>query len=159
VSRYRTSFNEPEDIFCGWGRCQLRPVPGLGVCKHHAVTAFLWVQRQMATLEEQARAGSKAAADELHRRRPANNEWRQGLIYALSFGSLIKIGFTTNLPQRLADLPHDELLGTMPGTLGQERKLHKSFDEHRHKLEWYRDVPEIRAFIAENMTRQDEDVA
>src|SRR5258708_26030141 len=44
-------------------------------------------------------------------------------------------------------MPSLELIGTMEGSRGHERTIHDYLAEHRHGGEWFRDCPEVRAFI------------
>jgi hypothetical protein len=70
----------------------------------------------------------------------------------------IKIGYTTNVEGRLAALRAHcavelELLGTMRGTIHDERSLHARFWQHRRHGEWFASSPELLAFIAEVTTK------
>jgi hypothetical protein len=76
-----------------------------------------------------------------------NNSATPGHVYFISFGSFIKIGFSTNLQQRLRALPHDELLATIPGTMRDEKLLHRQFAHLRQQGEWFRKDPELLAHI------------
>lgn len=69
-------------------------------------------------------------------------------VYFLRFGDRVKIGYTGNLAQRLRALPHDELLGTIPGDESTEWDLHERFAHLRIKGEWFRAEPELLEFIA-----------
>ena len=70
------------------------------------------------------------------------------LVYFIRLGTRIKIGTTTNLVQRLMQLPVEELLGTIIGGYEMEQELHKRFAQYRVVGEWFVDCPPIRAFIA-----------
>lgn len=73
---------------------------------------------------------------------------RQGHVYFLSFAGLIKIGFSQDVAMRLASVPHDELLATMPGTMRDEKELLERFAHLRHKGEWFKPGPDLMAHIA-----------
>lgn len=68
-------------------------------------------------------------------------------------GKLIKIGTTIRLAvrvnspdiRRFAPL---EVLGITDGSYADEAAIHRKFDNCRWQGEWFRDEPEIRAFIA-----------
>lgn len=60
------------------------------------------------------------------------------LVYYIRFGDRVKIGFTTNLSERLKAIPHDEVLATETGTLSDERARHAEFAALRVKGEWFR---------------------
>jgi hypothetical protein len=69
----------------------------------------------------------------------------------------IKIGYSTNVKQRLADLQTSSstklvLLGVMPGSMNDERRLHAKFE--RLHGEWFRVTPELLEFIREHTTPQ-----
>lgn len=67
----------------------------------------------------------------------------------------VKIGFTANddAAVRLATLQVGspvplKLLGTIPGTLGDEKNLHRRFASARVHGEWFRPIPELLALIS-----------
>lgn len=69
-------------------------------------------------------------------------------IYFLRYGDLIKIGFSSNLRQRIASviqsIPGEvSFLGHMPGDREVEAHLHDRFGEHRFSGEWFRACPDI----------------
>jgi hypothetical protein len=76
------------------------------------------------------------------------------VVYVISAGdrNFVKIGFTTNLEQRLRSLrtaSHVEPIVhlVIPGTRSLERELHTRFASARHNREWFRLTDEIAAFI------------
>lgn len=82
---------------------------------------------------------------------------RKGFVYFIRGGAVIKIGFATNVLNRMRDLqigsPHAlHLLGYMPGSIYEEKRLHRLFSAHRSHGEWFRRSPELLAFISENTT-------
>lgn len=72
-----------------------------------------------------------------------------GLVYFIRFGGLVKIGFTTDLKQRMREVPNEEILGTVPGTMEDEKRCHTAFAHLRVKGEWFRPEPDLMAFIAD----------
>lgn len=62
------------------------------------------------------------------------------VIYAARHDDMIKIGWTSNLSNRLSKLGGvNSLLAWQPGTLDDEQALHRSLTGHAiHGLEWYR---------------------
>lgn len=72
-----------------------------------------------------------------------------GTVYFIRFRDMVKIGVTYDLTRRLKELPHDEILGTIPGTPRDEARCHAAFAHLRHTGEWFRDAPELRQFIAD----------
>lgn len=77
----------------------------------------------------------------------------EGLVYVIGFGDYVKIGFTTNLNNRLPVLQTGmpEKL-TLYGTIADaeqadERRLHRRFAAHRLQGEWFRKEGELAAWI------------
>ena len=73
------------------------------------------------------------------RRQPVKSTTYVDVVYYLRFGDRIKIGTSANLRQRLAVLPHDELLAIELGDRAKENSRHVQFDSFRFgKTEWFR---------------------
>lgn len=67
----------------------------------------------------------------------------------------IKIGWSQDVERRIAELQTANahklvLLGTVAGTMEREAALHAQFAYLRMEAEWFRNAPEIHAFIAAN---------
>ncbi len=80
---------------------------------------------------------------------------KKSMIYFISGGGLIKIGVTTNLPNRVVELQIGSpvlltVLATIPGDAATEHKLHTKFSKHRNHGEWFNASPEIYQYIKEN---------
>lgn len=71
-----------------------------------------------------------------------------GVVYYIRFGDRVKIGYTTNLRQRLHNLPHDEVLATEIGTMADERARHRMFADLRVTGEWFRYEEPLISHIA-----------
>ena len=83
-------------------------------------------------LDEQARRSPR-------REQPARRPHAHGpLVYYLRFGDRIKIGTTTNLKERITNIPHDELLATERGSHALEHARHIEFRSDRITGEWFR---------------------
>lgn len=84
----------------------------------------------------------QAASDRLARA-------RFEVVYYLRWGDRIKIGTSRNLPGRMQQIWHDELLAVEPGSYDLERKRHGEFAEHRipNYREWFRAAPNLMFFI------------
>lgn len=78
----------------------------------------------------------------------ATPETRQGFVYFLRFHERVKIGFTTDIRGRFKAIPHDEVLGWVPGTRLDERRCHEAFAHLRETGEWFRAEPDLLGFIA-----------
>lgn len=79
-------------------------------------------------------------------------------VYFMRSGGYVKIGHVTNVRQRLCDIRMGspapvKLIATMDGGHQEERALHRRFDAHWHRGEWFRLAPEIKSFIRENARR------
>jgi hypothetical protein len=73
---------------------------------------------------------------------------RSGWIYFIRFGDRVKIGYTTNPDQRMRDLPHDQVLGIMPGTRADEAAWHRLLIDFHVVGEWFRAEPDVIATLA-----------
>jgi hypothetical protein len=74
------------------------------------------------------------------------------MIYFIDNGAgAIKIGFTTNLDQRMAafrtTLPGMTLIASMEGSRGHERTLHDLLSDHHISGEWFTDCAAVRESI------------
>ncbi len=70
------------------------------------------------------------------------------IVYYLALGNRIKIGTTTDLPGRMAALPHEELVAFEFGSYKLEGQRHKQFAHARVVGEWFaRDDDELTAWI------------
>jgi len=69
-------------------------------------------------------------------------------VYFAARDGLIKIGQSHDVTKRMKGLGA-RLLTFEPGGVERERELHLRFFDHRVRGEWFRDAPEIRAYISE----------
>lgn len=79
-------------------------------------------------------------------------------VYFIECAGKIKIGFTKNLPGRLAQFrtAHPDeitLIGAVHGSMFFERELHTRLAFHAVKGEWFQDCPEVRGVIASVLSR------
>jgi hypothetical protein len=72
---------------------------------------------------------------------------RPGFVYFIRLGDRIKIGYTENVKQRLSQLPHEEVLGVVPGTMDDEQGWHKLLADYRTVGEWFRAEPDVLAAV------------
>jgi len=70
------------------------------------------------------------------------------VVYFMRLGDLIKIGYTTNLRQRVSSINPEEVLATEPGGRARERELHKRFAALRVHGEWFRHEGELAEYIS-----------
>lgn len=98
-------------------------------------------------------------ADTKFKRAPSKKAL-QGYIYFVLDGEFVKIGHSTKVMERVRGLatanPRDlALLGSIPGSLQEERALHKRFAQYHEKLEWFRYCEEIDKFIKRSKSKRD----
>jgi hypothetical protein len=77
-------------------------------------------------------------------------------VYYIRFGERIKIGVTTNLMNRLDQLPYDEILTVEPGYRDLEQQRHREFRTCRVNGEWFAKTPELLQHIQSVMDRENE---
>lgn len=141
--------------YCHWPRCTrlTREIPA-PLCFVHLAEAYqIFRTTCLPVLQDRI----DAAFDEPVQVDPPRKPKRQfapvretpGLVYFVSLGDRIKIGFTTNLERRMQAVPHDEILGTVIGTMEDEARCHKAFDHLRMTGEWFRAEPDLLQFIAD----------
>lgn len=75
-------------------------------------------------------------------------------VYFVRSGELVKVGTSTNLPQRLASLRTMsplplEVLAVAAGGHAEERTVHERFAHLRQHGEWFTAAPELLAYIAQ----------
>ena len=153
----RTVPSHPVLFFCAYPQCadhtQWRDTP---VCPEHA--ALMWKTFEEHTSEAHRRVirgDHREAAAEIRageaatktRKRITSN--RPGSIYYLRVGDRVKIGFTTDLYQRMMQYPpNSELLALHPGTPALEKEMHQDFSRHlADGREWFHPNPELDAHI------------
>lgn len=73
-----------------------------------------------------------------------------GCAYFLRLGDWVKIGHTRDLRRRRREVPHDELLATIPGGQETERDWHRRFDYLRRQGEWFTATPELLEAIRQS---------
>lgn len=106
-------------------------------------TSHLWM---LDHAEDHALSGALERAGKPPMKRLRRTD---GLVYFIRFGGLIKIGWTSDLQQRMASVPNEEILGTVPGTMDDEKRCHVAFAHLRVKGEWFRPEPDLLAFITD----------
>lgn len=125
-------------------------VPLPGTPESHV---FIWRYKQLLA---QSGAKAKVRMTRVNAIRTAAGEHEFFEVYFIQSGDggPIKIGYSTNVAVRLADLqtasPHDlTLLASLPGGPKLEKVIHRGFDEHRIKGEWFRPAEDLLTFIEE----------
>lgn len=70
-----------------------------------------------------------------------------GWVYFIQFGDRVKIGYTTKPAQRMQGLPHDRVIGMVPGTRDDEASWHRLLAPHHIVGEWFAAEPEVLAML------------
>jgi hypothetical protein len=117
------------------------------LCAHHIVGVIRRYQQQLETMQRvhpglTERLVSRQEAEVCKPRRKPSH-----VVYFLRFGDRVKIGTSGNLEQRLQVVPHDEVIGTIPGDVTMEREWHDRWAKLRLVGEWFQAVPELLAAI------------
>jgi hypothetical protein len=133
---------------CCWPNCDREiGVINAPLCKPHLIEVYVTTQETyLWMLEPDAEAGQAALRAPVSRRYASVPE--QGLVYFVRLGSLVKIGFTTDLDRRMKAVPHEEILATTPGTMQDERGYHAAFAHLRVVGEWFTPGPDLMDHIA-----------
>lgn len=122
-------------------------------------------QRLEEIRQEQSRIPDKvrekaiisALRTEKIKQEPNETKWmkaaRVGYVYFVRSSSLVKIGFSTNVLNRIIDLqvgnPIDAtLVAAIPGSEDTEKYFHHMFKHHREKGEWFRVEGELEQFLS-----------
>ena len=145
------------DSICHWGRCEAPINRDLNVplCTRHAIRTYREVSDYIKSVPDALVRMLGSDPDRIADRAPKPSTARQGFgkapgtIYFARSGDLIKIGFTTNLHRRMAELRPDEVLATLPGTMRDEKALHHRFGPHWVDGEWFRMGDDLMSHIAQ----------
>lgn len=81
------------------------------------------------------------------KREIGHGQFHGSVVYYVQFNGRIKIGFTTNLEERLTVIPHDRVLAVEPGGCEVERKRHRQFADERVTGEWFEPSERLLAHI------------
>jgi hypothetical protein len=112
---------------------------GLPICDRHIAKVY-----RLATMLINDAIPQAAVVNESSRMPKMDT---RGAIYFIRLGSLVKIGFTTNLAQRLKHVPHEEVLAVTTGSMRDEKALHAQFAHLRQYGEWFRQGPDLLGHI------------
>lgn len=140
-----------DHVCCGQG-CTMTvnddaPVP---LCTHHLRIAFAHV---LMNAEHKAAevADPIEYEDEAEQQTPTYRSsvlTTMGFVYFVRFSDRIKIGWSGNPTARLRNVPHDEVLAIVPGTMEDERQMHAMFARFRVNGEWFEAKRDLLQFIA-----------
>lgn len=118
---------------------------------HHVVSALMQIQAFGYDIDDPdviRRAIEKGTGDYLrildYRDRLAAKAGRSivpvtgQVVYYVRIGNRCKIGYTTNMANRMATINPEEILATEPGTVDLEQIRHREFARLRTHGEWFR---------------------
>lgn len=115
-------------------------------------------RRQWAELSENMRETSlRDAAAHAQRRRQETEQYqlreekradRRALVYYMRIGDRCKIGYTTNLLERLRTINPEELMAIELGDPALERQRHAQFKKLRTHGEWFRMQEPLTSHVA-----------
>lgn len=138
----------------------------LNLCTPHLLAAHDWVVRDVGVTDTLPSAcllcGSRVGVRYPSGWVCAICEWRVGdlpdgeavlprvdVVYYIRFKNQIKIGTSATPRQRIASLPHDDVLAFERGDRRREQQRHGQFAEYRIVgTEWFRVHPELLDHIA-----------
>lgn len=148
---------------CPVAECNQRMVVSDLVCRNHEMEIWDRVRRrrgdpviEQLILESVAQQDQRRRDDELRQREVAKT---QGWIYYLRLDEKIKIGWTSDLDQRMkAYPPHAIRLAVHRGSRADERDLHRTFTPFRVAgREWYSQGNELMSHIQKYVVVEDKD--
>jgi hypothetical protein len=135
--------------------CDKAPEPSYPVplCGQHVYVTLRHYQQQLETMQRlhPDLAERLIAQHEAEARKPLRKPHH--VVYFLRFGERVKIGTSGNLTERLREVPHDEVIGTIPGNATVEREWHVRWADIRIKGEWFHATPELLATIGQAVAK------
>ena len=143
---------------CVWPSCTAYPAlvgtTKLPLCIDHAIRTWGVLDRDQAErpalTEHQLNRRVERERTRLRETQAAESRAIEpGWIYYVQVTDRIKIGYSTDVRQRMrAYPPHAELLAVHPGTPTLERQIHQDLAGHLAQgREWFRPNPEVTAHI------------
>ena len=140
---------------CKWPSWPDVPVP---LCYRHAIAIWLHVGDEWNRRLHSGRSGWQEDGEW----DPASDRAgsQQPVVYFVQVGELVKIGTTTTMPRRLAELrshaQHEpRVLLVVPGSYAEEEQVHALFAADRVRGEWFTLSAALEEFMAE---RHDQDI-
>jgi hypothetical protein len=113
------------------------------VCQYHQGEIFHHYQTIMTARIRAGGAKTICRPDDQPDPQPEPPDY----VYYVRFGDRVKIGFSSNLPTRIAQLPCDEVLAVEPGGIQLERMRHAEFGAARvyANREWFTLTDELQS--------------
>jgi hypothetical protein len=126
------------------------PVP---LCSHHLREVYTFAADLVTERWDGAVREYVADLHETFKPPPALKQPASGWVYFIRFSDRIKIGYTTKPDNRLRDLPHEQVIGVIPGTRSDEAAWHELLTEFHVVGEWFRAEPAVLEML-ERVARQ-----
>lgn len=114
------------------------------LCGTHARQVYL---NLMGAMESATREQLETAVGPSRGKARPGLKTQQGTVYFMRFGTLIKIGWTSNLQNRVRALGPDKVLATQPGTMQDEQALHRRFGPSWSHGEYFHQTLDLLTYI------------
>jgi hypothetical protein len=143
---------------CSFGECRLLAITAdpLRFCVDHEREAAMKLGPLAGALEVERFLNSSRSTRYRKYGRGLNPPPRisrhRPVVYYMERGELIKIGMTTRIRKRAAELDA-AVLAAEPGARVEEIQRHKQFAHLHHHHEWFNRGPDLEAHIAEIVER------
>lgn len=129
------------------------------MCQEHALAVWATVQEMidpeaLRQIAHERTTPHEERFPELYEPVPISES--AGVVYFIRVGELIKVGFSSDLGQRMRSYPPDaELLACYTGSFAEEQRWHKLLTVHRaNRREWYHPTAEVMAAVEDAKARQ-----
>lgn len=131
---------------CYWPGCRAYCTEGIRICGTHLAIAGYYAMKSDSIRQQVIRMGALPTLEAKPKTKAAE---KPGVVYYLRSGGYIKIGWTSNLEQRMRAYPPDTvLLAVRPGTRADESATHRRFSHlTTHGREWFPLAPQISEHI------------
>ena len=146
MSRTKAQHRTPTDksllyASCGQGHCEKPALEDVDVqlCERHLAKAWAAYQLMHGTPEAPPEPDPEPDLD---------SDTAPGAVYFIRVRDELKIGWTSNVPNRMRTLNPDALFHIEQGTRQDERRYHQMFSEHLvHGREWFACNDETTALV------------
>lgn len=147
----KSNLARPFQDICVWPSCEADTGPvDAPLCTKHLVKAYrIYRTSHLWAYDHAADHAMSQALERTDRPKLKRIRKTDGVVYFIRFSGLVKIGWTGDLKQRMGNVPNEEILGTVAGTMEDEKRCHAAFAHLRVKGEWFRPEPELLRFIAD----------
>lgn len=129
--------------------CTQEPIDGCPVhlCGKHLREAYTFAAEMVEDNWDGAVREYVAGLHDTFKPPKAVKQPLAGWVYFIQFGNRVKVGYTTRPVQRMKHLPHERVIGMVPGTREDEAGWHRLLSPHHIVGEWFDADPEVLAVI------------